>query len=134
LSESKLELDLQPESEPIPINSDHLPVKSDHLRISSDHLSVKSDHLESLIALAQPVYGKRKVSKKLMQDVIFALCRDRFLTQKQLSEILDRSPHTLRNSYLTQMIKDSQLELKYPDKINHSQQAYRTKSNVPPSP
>jgi ATP-dependent DNA helicase RecG len=128
------ELDLQTESDPIPINSDHLPVKSDHLRVSSDHLPVKSDHLDSLVALAQPVYGKRKVSKELMQDVICALCRDQFLTQKQLSEVLDRSPHTLRNSYLTQMIKDGQLELKYPNKPNHPQQAYRTKSNIPPSP
>ena len=108
-------------------NSDHLPVSSDHLPVSSDHLPVSSDHLKSLTILADPVRGKGKVPKELMQEVIMRLCRDQFLTQKELSDLLKRSPNTLRTSYLNQMVGDGQLELRYPDKLTHPHQAYRTK-------
>jgi ATP-dependent DNA helicase RecG len=107
-------------------NSDHLSESSDHLSESSDHLSEGSDHLERLRRLTAPLRGRKKVAKALMQSVICDLCREGFLTQKQLSELLHRSPHTLRNSYLNQMVKDSQLVLKYPHKLNHPQQAYHT--------
>jgi hypothetical protein len=34
---------------------------------------------------------------------------------------------SLRNGYLTQMIKSHELELKYPDASSHPQQAYRSR-------
>jgi ATP-dependent DNA helicase RecG len=124
------ELDLEKGKEKKLLSSDHLLPSSDHLLPSSDHLLPSSDHLSALLPLTQPVRGKGKVAKELMQNVIIDLCRGRFLTQKQLAELLDRSPHTLRNSYLNQMVKDGQLELKYPDKLSHPQQSYRTKEGT----
>jgi ATP-dependent DNA helicase RecG len=110
-------------------SSDHLPVKSDHLPSSSDHLPIQSDHWAELVAIAEPVRGRGKVpTKDITQEVIMNLCRDQFLTQKQLAELLGRSTHTLRNSYLKSMLQDNQLELRYPDKPTHPEQAYRTKA------
>jgi ATP-dependent DNA helicase RecG len=107
-------------------NSDRLSVNSDRLESNSDRLNVNSDHWRSLMTIAEPVSGKRKVSKDVFRGVILALCQEKFLTQRQLSELLVRSPHTLRNGYLSEMILSHQLELKYPDIPNHPQQAYRS--------
>jgi ATP-dependent DNA helicase RecG len=97
------------------------------LPASSDHLPASSDHWSSLITLATPVRAKGKVSKELMRKVILNLCREQFLTQKELAKLLERSPNTLRTSYLNQMVSDDQLELKYPDKRTHPYQAYHNR-------
>lgn len=97
------------------------------LPASSDHLPASSDHWSSLITLTTPVRAKGKVSKELMREVILNLCREQFLTQRELAKLLERSPNTLRTSYLNQMVSDDQLELKYPDKLTHPYQAYRTR-------
>ncbi|WNN91435.1 ATP-binding protein [Gloeocapsopsis dulcis] len=120
LVEHSYRLDIESSGKDLLSSSDHLPASSDHLPASSDHLS-------SLSALAAPVREKGKASKELMQEVILKLCRKQFLTQKELAELLDRSPNTLRTSYLNQMVSDGQLELKYPDKLTHPYQAYRTR-------
>jgi ATP-dependent DNA helicase RecG len=109
-----------------PVKSNNLAANSDHLGESSDHLGESSDHLAHLHRLTTPLQGRKKVPKVLMQSVICDLCSEDFLTQKQLAALLQRSPHTLRNSYLNQMVKNNQLALKYPHKLNHPQQAYQT--------
>ncbi|WP_049802547.1 hypothetical protein [Gloeothece verrucosa] len=107
-------------------NSDHFSDNSDHLTDSSDHFSDNSDQFESLKALAAPVRYKKKVQPQLMQEIILKVCQGRFLTQQQLAEILNRSPDRLRTSYLSKMVKENLLELRYPDQPTHPDQAYRT--------
>ena len=96
---------------------------------SSDHLQPSSDHWEKLIAIATPVREKGKVSQELMEQIILELCQYQHLTQQQLADILNRSPHTLRTSYLTKMVKEGALQLKYPDKPTHPYQSYQTRQN-----
>ena len=107
-------------------NCDHLDSSSDHLQPSSDHLDSSSDHWEKLIAIAKPVRDKGNAPKKLVEQTILELCQDRYLTQQQLAEILNRSPITLRTSYLSRMIQQKSLQLKYPDKPTHPDQGYQT--------
>ncbi|MBD2578063.1 RNA-binding domain-containing protein [Oscillatoria sp. FACHB-1406] len=109
------------------LNSDRLTESSDRLTESSDRLTESSDRLEQLKAVAEPVRSKGKVNPKQMQDAILKVCQDAFLTQQQLAEVLDRSPHTLRRRYLQDLVKKGLLELRYPDKLTHPAQAYRTK-------
>jgi ATP-dependent DNA helicase RecG len=130
LNMEALEPDLLPvDSDHLLVDSDHLPIDSDHLLVDSDHLPIDSDHLLSLQALADPVRRTGKVSKDIMKNIILQLCLKQFLTQKELAALLNRSPTTLRTSYLNEMVKSHHLELKYPDKLTHPHQAYRTKVN-----
>ena len=108
-------------------SSDRLGESSDRLGESSDRLGESSDHLENLKRIAQPVRDKGKVAPDIMRAMITRICQDRFLTQQQLGEILNRSVHTLRTGYLKKMIEEELIELRYPDRLHHPEQAYRTK-------
>jgi hypothetical protein len=114
---------------------DHLESSSDHLEPSSDHLELSSDHWTKLMSIAQPITEKGKVPRELMEQAIQELCQDQFLTQKQLAQLLNRSPHTLRTGYLTKMVQNGILQLKYPGKATHPDQGDRTSdlSNLPSS-
>ena len=109
-------------------DSDHLRRSSDHLEESSDHLSENSDDIEKLKAIARPVREKRKVSADVMRQAILEVCKERFLTLQQLEVILDRTNSTLRTRFLKKMVEEGLIELRYPDKPSHPEQAYRTKT------
>jgi ATP-dependent DNA helicase RecG len=116
-------------SDHLDVSSDHLDDSSDHLDDSSDHLDDSSDHFQKLVTIATPIRDKGKVSKQLMEEIILKICQDQYLTQQQLANILNRSPHTLRTSYLTPMVKNHLLILKYPDTPTHPHQSYITNPN-----
>ncbi|MEB3341131.1 hypothetical protein [Okeania sp.] len=42
---------------------------------------------------------------------------------------MDRNPDTIRTHYINSMVKEGSLQLQYPDKPHHPQQAYKTASN-----
>ena len=117
----------QPSSDPLTANSDHLKESSDHLATNSDHLKESSDHLENLKAIAKPVRDKKKVPPDIMREVILNVCKDNFLTLQQLEIILNRTNSTLRTRFLKKMVQEELIELRYPDRLNHPEQAYRTK-------
>ncbi|MDR2012954.1 MAG: putative DNA binding domain-containing protein [Rhodanobacter sp.] len=80
----------------------------------------------ALIALAGPVRNSGKASETTVRQTILALCRDRFLTMRDLAALLDRSVGTLRNQYVGQMVRAGLLDLRYQDTPSHRDQAYRT--------
>ena len=59
-----------------------------------------------------------------MVEAILELCQDDYLTKYDLASLLNRNVTTLRNKYLTTMVKKGLLELKY-EEINHRNQAYK---------
>ena len=61
-----------------------------------------------------------------MIEAIFELYQSKFMTKYELASLLNRKATTIRNKYLTQIIKDDLLELKY-EEVNHRDQTYRTK-------
>jgi hypothetical protein len=79
-----------------------------------------------LLELARPVSEKGKTSRKLVVETILKLCDGRFLTVKNLAELLHRDTNALLNHYLKAMLNRGVLELRFADKT-HPQQAYRTK-------
>jgi ATP-dependent DNA helicase RecG len=117
----------QSSSDHLVVNSDHLVESSDHSVVNSDHLVESSDHLENLKAIAKPVRDKGKVPADVMRKVILEVCREKFLTLQQLEVILDRTNSTLRTRFLKKMVEEGLVELRYPDRLNHPEQAYRTK-------
>lgn len=102
-------------------------LSSDRITANSDHLTESSDHLENLKMIAKPVRDKGKVPPDVMREVILKVCREKFLTLQQLEVILDRTNSTLRTRFLKKMVEEGLMELRYPDKLNHPEQAYRTK-------
>ncbi len=100
---------------------------SNHLTSSSDHLTTNSDHLENLKKIAKPVRDKGKVPPDVMRKAILEVCQEKFLTLQELEIILNRTNSTLRTRFLKKMIEEGLIEFKHPDRLNHPEQAYRTK-------
>lgn len=61
-----------------------------------------------------------------MEDVILKLCKLDYPILKDIAEILNHTPETLRIHYLNRMVKGGLLELRYTDKTSQPDQGYRT--------
>lgn len=109
-------------------DSIHLGGDSIHLRGDSSHLEKDSSHLNEvnveLQKIAEPVSNKGKTPVTLVREVICCLCTSRYLTAEELSRLLNRSQNNIRNRYLTLMVAEGLLTLRYPDSVNRPGQAY----------
>nr|WP_293133349.1 hypothetical protein [Okeania sp. SIO3I5] len=135
----------EPNSDHNESNSDHNESSSDHNEPSSDRNEFSSDHNEPssdrnesssdrnqkqlLIDIAIPVREKKRVNRELMRNTILNLCSNGYLNLKTLAELLARTPDSIRANYINPMLKEGNLQLQYPDKPHHPQQAYKTVSN-----
>jgi ATP-dependent DNA helicase RecG len=72
------------------------------------------------------VREKGKAPQDVVRETIVKLCEGRFLTVRNLADLLDRDSNSLLNHYLKHMVAVGVLELRFEDKT-HPQQAYRTK-------
>ncbi len=68
-----------------------------------------------------------KLAAEKMRELIITLCSYRWITIKELSELLQRESASLQEQYLTSMVGEGILELKHPVVRNHPDQAYKTK-------
>lgn len=111
---------------------DKAPIPPDSALIPPDSRAVHPDNAGSppylaLIAIAEPVRSTQRVERAVTRRVILALCQGRFLTLRELSDLLQRGPETLRNGFISPMVNEGALELRYPDKPSRRDQAYRTR-------
>jgi ATP-dependent DNA helicase RecG len=116
---------------PLSPNSDHSDANSDHSDANSDHSDANSDHSsedQTLLKIAAPIRNQARSDPQQVQDIILQLCTGRYLSLPQLAELLTRKPVTLRTSYLTPMLSQGLLELRYPEQLNHPRQAYTSKN------
>lgn len=82
--------------------------------------------MESLRNLAAPVAQKGRAPSAEVRSVLLRVCRGRFLPADKIAELLDRNAVSLRNQYLTPMVREGLLRLRYPDSPNRPDQAYTT--------
>ncbi|MFM8477029.1 MAG: hypothetical protein ACKOEO_14720 [Planctomycetaceae bacterium] len=69
----------------------------------------------------------RRPRKERLRQVIAAICAFReWTTPAELARWLEILPGNLTIRHLSPMIKDGQLERRYPDTPTHSDQAYRS--------
>ena len=61
-----------------------------------------------------------------MENIILNICKCNWLTRNQISILVKRNPDGLRSRYLTSMVQHNLLQLRYPDKPNRTDQAYKT--------
>ena len=114
------------ESDLFSSRSEHLDASSEHLPARSEHLPAASEHYQELLKTAGVVREKGKAGKDIVKQVILQLCAKDYLSLRTLSNLLNRAPDSIRNHYLSPMLAEKLLELRYPEQPNHPQQGYKT--------
>jgi len=108
---------------------DNLEMSSPDLTGSSPDLTGSSPDLTAKLSAILNSFGLKKmpgkISSEIMRKVILSMCEGNTLTLKELCLYLMRSPNSLQDQYLTPMLAEGLIELKYPDNKNHPDQAYR---------
>jgi ATP-dependent DNA helicase RecG len=82
-------------------------------------------------ALSQKVFsllkGKKRVSPDLMRQAILIICENDFVSVEEMATMLSRSRDSMSVHYVSKMVKEGLLELRYPENISHPHQAYRAR-------
>lgn len=108
----------------LPKNSLHLPGNSLHLPEASLNLPLKLSNVLTSLGLSEM---PRKIKSETMRVIVLGVCEGRHVSLKELASLLKRDSVALQNRYLTPMLGEGLLELKYPDVKNHPDQGYRKK-------
>ena len=93
---------------------------------SSGGSTEEEEESKRLSEIAEPVRSKKKAPKLLVEEVILELCEGRHLSLQELELLLERSGDFLRKDYLQPLIRSKRLQLRFPTKPNHPEQAYTT--------
>ncbi len=128
---------------PNELDSPHNAIDSPHNAIDSPHNALttepnKANFLpnltnneeEELHKIAALPRNKRRLPPQKMEQIIQELCYDRWLSRKQLSELLKRDMEGLRMRFLAPMVEHGLLRLRFPDKPNRVGQAYTSTKNA----
>ncbi|HSX10998.1 MAG TPA: RNA-binding domain-containing protein [Chlamydiales bacterium] len=86
------------------------------------------DELEKIADLAKQ---RRRLSAKPLEAILLRLCENRWLTRRQLAELLRRNEEGLRSRFLAPMVEHGILRLRYPEKPNRVDQAYTKNTREP---
>jgi ATP-dependent DNA helicase RecG len=114
---------------PSDANGDSLHKGPDSLHKGPDSLhkgSTPSAHWADLETIATLPRERKRLTVSEMESVIVNLCRDRWLTGRQIGELIRRNTISLSRRFLTPLVKRGILQLRYPDAPNRPDQAYQT--------
>lgn len=104
------------------IGLQHLDGNLQHLDGNIQHLDESLQHLP----MVEEVRNSKKSDRDTVVKAVLEACTNRYLTAIELATLLNRDVASLKNHYLSKMVKDELLELKY-EEIGHRNQAYITK-------
>ncbi|MDR9423997.1 MAG: ATP-binding protein [Marinobacter sp.] len=118
-------------------SEDHSLTSEDHSLTSGIQDTVPSqfeekfgkDTARQLWELAAPMRG-RKPPKAAVREIITKLCASRYLSRSELAELTGRNPVGLGTNYLTPMVRNGQLKLRYPEQPHHTQQQYTSVEGI----
>ena len=79
---------------------------------------------EAFERLAMEPRSKGRVNASVMNEAVLGVCKGRFVTLRCLSELVMRKPDTLRDHYLSKLVKNRKLILAFPTTPTHERQAY----------
>lgn len=97
-----------------------------------DTLNALSPELRAhLEGLAQGPRSKKKMDRVAMEQVVLQVCAGHYLTLQCLAELVNRRPESLRNEYLTPMVRARSLSLAFPTTPTHERQAYCATRSLP---
>jgi hypothetical protein len=121
-------------------SSEHSRPSSEHNGPSSERSGLSSEHngaahgaeeASALEAIAAPLQRKRRVSPDVMRETLLRLCQGRSLSLAQLGKLTGRSPTTLRTHYLSALVEEGKMALRYPGNPTHPDQGYTTAGKPP---
>lgn len=98
--------------------------------VIDDLTTLDASYLRNLEALASEPRQKGNLNKLRMQDVLRSLARDQYLTLSVFAALVQRNPDSLRQQYLSPMVKAGLLVMAFPSKPTHEKQAYRAVSDT----
>jgi ATP-dependent DNA helicase RecG len=110
-----------------PSSSQHKEPNSQHKEPSSQHKEPSLPHTKALPPLVEEVRTRKRSAPAKVEAAILALCADAFVPAQELADTLQRGVETLKNHYISKMIRDGRLEARYPEQPTHPLQAYRAK-------
>ena len=119
-------LHLQEDSPHLVGDSPQLPSNSPQL----NRLAGLSPEVQGLLPLADPARKNKKLPTDQLKGIIRQLCEGRWLATSELAALVDRDAEKLQSRFLTAMVREGVLELRYPDVRNRPDQAYRTVAAV----
>jgi ATP-dependent DNA helicase RecG len=102
-------------------------VDAQHKEESSPHKDPSSPHNGTSPAVVEEVRKHKRSAPDKVEAAILVVCADQFVMAEELAEKLQRGMKSLKNNYISKMIRDGRLELRYPGQPTHPQQAYRAK-------
>jgi ATP-dependent DNA helicase RecG len=102
-------------------------LRADRGELAADRGELKTDRVESLAPAMQGAIAEigTRPRKQKLREVITQLCLDHWRTSAWLAHHLDIKVRNLVDRHLGPMVKDGTLERRFPDKLNHPEQAYR---------
>lgn len=108
-------------------DSQHYKQSFQHYEDNSEHYEPDSEHYKSLLEISAHVNKKGRTSKEVVRQTILKLCSEHHLSLRTLACLLKREPASIQNHYLSPMVKEGVLVLRFPERPNHPQQGYKTK-------
>ena len=75
--------------------------------------------------------SKGKVDREVLIAVVLQLCARHFITLRCLALLVNRKPETLRDQYLTRLVRERKLTLAFPTTPTHERQAYCASDALP---
>lgn len=91
-----------------------------------NRLAELSPEVLGLLPIAEPARKNKKLPVDQLKGIIRRLCEKRWLATSELAALVDRDAEKLQSRFLTAMVREGVLELRYPDVRNRPDQAYRT--------
>ena len=108
-------------------DSPHNGVDSPHNGVDSPHKDGDSPRSDPLLwSIGEPARAKERLAPETMKVLILEMCTERWLSAKEIAEVLNRDPQKIQARFLTVMVRESLLELRHPGVPNRPDQAYRT--------
>jgi ATP-dependent DNA helicase RecG len=107
-------------------SSPQSPADSAHSGDDSPHSEAAIPaHLQALVPLAEPARSHKRLPADEMRAVIERLCQGRWLAASEIAALVSRDAEKLQSRFLTALVREGRLQLRYPDVPNRPDQAYR---------
>lgn len=75
--------------------------------------------------IIREIQHQQRTNPGKMEEAILILCKDRYVTPQELADVLKRNMRTLKNSYLSKLVRLNKLVLRFPNQPTHPSQAYQ---------
>lgn len=70
--------------------------------------------------------GVRVNDESIIREILVDLCKEKYFKASDIAKLLSKREDYIKRKYLKPMIDEGELSYKYPEMINHPEQAYKT--------